>query len=292
MPQGQVIGRVSVRVLPAPSDVRRKPQKDLDRIEKQLKVEIPAKPVMTGFMSELLSEIRKINQQNRTMDSRKVRIYTKLALTNIPQELRKAIRRYEDVAKSEKVSLKTQLDTTQADLKISEQSLRDMTDQLKDWRDRNSPLKIEINPDVAATASAVTSARLALLTRPRTVSIIPVLDSAAAAKVATALAAPSGVRVLNNLFEKFSNTLKNLDKNVPIIGTIATAIAGVAAWGLTAASNLAALSASLAQIGAVSLTLPGILGGFAVGIGVTIAALRDFNKEIPNVRSELSKLQD
>src|SRR5690606_1295345 len=104
MPQGQVIGRVSVRVLPDTSDFRRKAQKDLDRIEKQLKVEIPAKPVMTGFMSELLSEIRKINQQNRTMDSRKVRIYTKLALTNIPQELRKAIRRYEDVAKSEKRS--------------------------------------------------------------------------------------------------------------------------------------------------------------------------------------------
>src|SRR5690606_39441211 len=128
--------------------------------------------------------------QNRTMDSRKVRIYTKLALTNIPQELRKAIRRYEDVAKSENVSLKTQLDTTQADLKISEQSLRDMTDQLKDWRDRNSPLKIKIEPDVAASSSAANSARLALLTRPRTVSIIPLLDNAAVAKMATALARP------------------------------------------------------------------------------------------------------
>lgn len=292
MPQGQVIGRVSVRVLPDTSDFRKKAQDDLDRIEKRLAVEIPAKPVMTGFLSELLKEIREINRQNRSQDSRKIRLHTKLSLSNVGEELRKAIRRYEDAARSEKVSLKTRLDTTNMDLKVSEQSLRRMTDQLKDWRDDISPLKIQVEPDVAATASAAVSARLEALTRPRTVSIVPVLNNAAVAKVATALSALSGARVLNNVFEKFSNILKNLDKNVPIIGALAAAVAGVAAWGLTAASNLAALSASLAQIGAVTLTLPGLLGGFVIGLGLTVAALKDFNREIPNVSSELKRLQD
>ncbi|MEU0344243.1 hypothetical protein ABZ092_36215 [Streptomyces bobili] len=292
MPQGQVIGRVSVRVLPDTDDFRRQAQKQLDKIEKQLEVKVEVKPVMGNFVSEMLKEVRKINQQNRSMNSRKVRLYTTLALSNIPEELRKAVRRYEDVAKSEKVKLKTTLDTTEVDVKISDKSLRDMTDQLKDWQDRNSPLKIKIEPDVAATASAATSARLGILTRPRTVSIIPELNNAAVAKVATALAALSGVRVLNNLFTKFSNILKNLDKSVPIIGSIATAIAGIAAWGIAATSNLFALSASLAQIGAIGLTLPGILGGFAVGIGVTIAALKDFNKEVPEVKSALADMQN
>ncbi|QAY15841.1 tape measure protein [Streptomyces phage TinaBelcher] len=279
-------------MLPDTSEFRRKAQKDLDRIEKQLEAKVELKPVMGNFVSDMLKEIRKINQQNRSMDSRKVRIYTTIARSNIPEELRKAIRRYEDVAKSEKVKLKTTLDTTDIDVKISDKSLRDMTDQLKDWRDRNSPLKIKIEPDVAASSAAATSARLGILTRPRTVSIIPELNNAAVAKVAASLAALSGVRVLNNLFTKFSNILRNLDKNVPIIGSLATAIAGLAAWGISATSNLFALSASLAQIGAVALTLPGILGGFAVGIGVTVAALRDFNKEVPEVKSALADMQN
>ncbi|MFG2923880.1 hypothetical protein ACGFYA_20520 [Streptomyces sp. NPDC048305] len=292
MPQGQVIGRVSVRVLPDTDDFRRQAQKQLDKIEKQLEVKVEVKPVMGNFVSEMLKEVRKINQQNRSMNSRKVRLYTTLALSNIPQELRKAIRRYEDVAKSEKVQLKTTLDTTDVDVKISDQSLRDMTDQLKDWQDRNSPLKIKIEPDVAASSSLATSARLGILTRPRKVSIIPELNNAAVAKVATALAALSGIRVLNNLFEKFSNILKNLDKSVPIIGSLASAMAGLAAMALTSASNLFALSASLAQIGALALTAPGLLGGFAVGIGVTVAALKDFNKEVPEVKAALADMQN
>lgn len=292
MPAGQVIGRVSVRVLPDTSEFRRKAQKDLDRIEGQLKVKVELVPVMGNFVSEMLKEIRELNRQNRSTDSRKVRIYTKIALSNIPEELRKAIRRYEDVAKSEKVSLKTTLDTTDVDVKISDQSLRDMTDQLKDWRDRNSPQKIDLELNWPTAASAGISARLGVLTRPRTVSIIPTLNNAAVAQVAAGIAALSGIRVVNNLFEKFGDILKNLDKNVPIIGTLATAVAGLAGWSLSAASNLAALSASLAQIGAVGLTLPGILGGFAVGVGVTLAALKDFNTVLPEVKTRLAELQD
>jgi phage-related protein len=293
MPQGQVIGRVSVRVLPDTSSFKRTAQRELDKIERQLNdIEVSLKPVMTGFVSEMLTEIRKINQQNRQMNSRKVRLYTTLSLTNIPEEVRKAVRRYEDVATSEKVKLKTTLDTTDVDVAISESSLRKMTDDLKDWRDRNSPQKIDLELNWPTGGSAYISSRLAVLTRPRTVSIIPTLNNAAVAKVATALAALSGIRVLNNLFEKFGNILKNLDKSVPIIGSLASAISGVAAAGLAGASNLFALSASLAQIGPTVALLPGLLGGFAVGIGVTIAALKDFNKEIPEVKKTLSDLQN
>ncbi|MDX3525073.1 hypothetical protein P1P75_01035 [Streptomyces sp. ID05-39B] len=294
MSAGQVVGRVSVRVLPDTSDFRRQAEKQLDRIEKQLKpIAIHTRLDMTGFTRDMIKQIREINRVNRTSDSRKIRFQTMLSTAGMVQEVKKAVRALQARADTgDRIEFKTQLSTVDVDLKISDQSLRDMTDQLKDWRDRNSPLKIQIEPDVAAAASAATSARLGLLTRPRTVSIIPTLNDAAVAKVAASLAALSGMRVVNNMFEKFGNILKNLDKNVPIIGTIATAIAGLSAWGLAAASNLFALSASLAQIGAVSLTLPGLLGGFAVGIGVTVAALRDFNKEVPEFKAALSQMQN
>lgn len=293
MPAGQVIGRVSVRVLPDTDNFRRDAQKKLDAIEKQLEVKIQVKPDMNGFLREMLTEVQKINQQNRQSNARKIKLYTRIDTSTMTGELAKAIRQYNAKARSgSKVQLQTELDAGAIKLKISDESLREMTHELNKWRDNNSPLKIKIEPDVSALSSAATSARLGILTRPRTVSIIPELNNAAVAKVATALAALSGIRVLNNLFEKFSNIIKNLDKSVPIIGTMASAIAGLAGFALSAASNLFSLSASLAQIGPTVALLPGLLGGFAVGIGVTIAALKDFNKEIPEVKATLSELQD
>ncbi|MEU8835199.1 hypothetical protein [Streptomyces sp900116325] len=293
MPQGQVIGRVSVRVLPDTSEFRRKAENQLAKDEKKLKVEVQVMPNMAGFERQLLTEISKISQRNRQSDARKVKIYTRIDTSTMNGELAKAIRAYTNRAKNgEKVKLQSELDAGAVDLKISDESLRKMSDELNDWRDHHSPLKIKIEPDMSGLSGAATSARLAVLTRPRTVSIVPQLNNAAVAKVATALAALSGIRVLNNLFEKFGNILKNLDKSVPIIGSLASAMAGLAAAGLAGASNLFALSASLAQIGPTVALLPGLMGGFAVGIGVTIAALKDFNKEIPEVKQTLSELQN
>ncbi|MFF4510589.1 hypothetical protein [Streptomyces mirabilis] len=292
MPQGQVIGRVSVRVLPDTSEFRRKAENQLAKDEKKLKVEVQVMPNMAGFERQLLTEVSKISQRNRQSDARKVKIYTRLDTSTMTGELSKAIRAYTNRAKNgEKVKLQSQLDAGDIHLKISDQSLREMTHQLNNWRDDNSPLKIKIEPDMSALGGAATSARLGFLTRPRTVSIVPQLNNAAVAKVATALAALSGIRVLNNLFEKFGNILKNLDKSVPIIGSLATAIAGLGAAGLTSASNLFALSASLAQIGALSLALPGILAGIGVGLGVTIIAFKDMKKVLPDVFKQFQQMK-
>lgn len=294
MPQGQVVGRISVRVFPDTDKFRSTLEKQLDRIEKAVKpVAIQARLDMTGFQREMVQQIRDINRVNRTSDSRKIRFKSMLSTDGMNQEIKKAVRALQAKADAgDRVQIKTDLTAGDIKLKISDQSLDDMTDQLKDWRDRNSPLKITIEPDLSAAGSLLTSSRLAVLTRPRTVSIVPKLNGAALAKVGTALAALSGIRVLNNLFTKFGNILKNLDKSVPIIGSLASAVAGLAALALTSASNLFALSASLAQIGAVALTLPGILGGFAVGVGVTIAALKDFNTVLPQVKKQLSEMQN
>jgi phage-related protein len=293
MPQGQVIGRVSVRVLPNTDDFKRTAQNQLDRIESKLEVKVQVMPNMAGFERQMLEEINKINQRNRNSDARKIKLYTRIDTSTMTGELAKAIRKYNDKAKSgSKVQLQTELDAGDVKLKISDESLRDMSKQLDDWRDRNSPQKIKIEPDVAASSSLATSARLGVLTRPRTVSIIPKLNEAALAKVGTALAMLSGARVLKKLFGEIGETLMNLDRSVPVIGSLAAAIAGVAGFALSAASNLFSLSASLAQIGPTVALLPGLMGGFAVGIGVTIAALKDFNKVIPEVKQTLSGLQD
>ncbi|MFG2209946.1 hypothetical protein ACIQK6_23880 [Streptomyces sp. NPDC091682] len=163
---------------------------------------------------------------------------------------------------------------------------------IDDLQDRIDGLKAEIEPELSRTGVMATIAHMAVLTRNRVVDLIPKVNASAAATAAAMLKALSGARVLGDMFERLGNMVRNLDRSAPIIGTLATAIAGLAGWGISAASNLFTMSASLAQIGATSLALPGILGGMAIGVGATVAAFKDFNKVLPQVKGQLSALQD
>ncbi|AFV51339.1 tail length tape measure protein [Streptomyces phage phiCAM] len=249
---------------------------------------------MSGASREYLEELRKINQRNRNMDSRKIRFHTTISTDGMVQAISTARRRLQEKADQSKIKFKIDGAEVSGDIKLElNQAAADKAAQdLKDWAKDNSPILISVHPDFSATAGMITSARLGVLTRPRTVSIIPVLNNAAVAKVGAALAALSGARVLNSMFEKLGNTLRNLDKSVPIIGSVATAIAGLGAVGITSASNMFALASSLAQIGPAGLLVPGLLGGIAVGMGATVAAFKDFNKEFPGVKAALSEMQN
>ncbi|MFJ9827700.1 hypothetical protein ACIRSU_25550 [Streptomyces sp. NPDC101160] len=163
---------------------------------------------------------------------------------------------------------------------------------IDDLQDRIDGLKAEIEPELSRTGVMATIAHMAVLTRNRVVDLIPKVNASAAATAAAMLKALSGARVLGDMFERLGNMVRNLDRSAPIIGTLATAIAGLAGWGISAASNLFTMSASLAQIGATSLALPGILGGMAIGVGATVAAFKDFNKVLPGVKGQFSALQD
>ncbi|MGC4928081.1 phage tail protein [Streptomyces sp. DT117] len=294
MPQGQVVGRISVRVLPDTSDFKAQAAKELRRIESQLKLTLGATLDPAGLRKEALEAVRDINRDNRRTDSRKVRFFTTLSTDGMGAAVKNAARELQYRANQQRVSF--QVDDLKAtgriELELDQQSADKAKRKLNDWADDVSPLTVKVELDIANGTGAAMSARLQVLTRPRTVPIVPELDHGAVARVATALAALSGARVLNRMFERLSDTLKNLDKSVPIIGTLTLAIAGLAGWGLSAASNLAALSASLASIASLSLLLPGLLGGMAVGVGVMVAALKDFNKVVPGVKAALSGLQD
>ncbi|MGW4158696.1 hypothetical protein [Streptomyces sp. NPDC004788] len=164
--------------------------------------------------------------------------------------------------------------------------------EIDDLQDKIDGLKAEIEPETSKGAVAGVVAAMARLTRDRVVNVFPKVALSAYATAAAMLKSLSGAGLIGETFEKLGNVLKDLDKKVPIVGTLASAIAGLSAWAIAGASNLFALSASLAQIGATSLALPGILGGMAIGVGATIAAFKDFNKVLPQVKGQLSQLQD
>lgn len=295
MPAGAtIIGRVAVKVLPDTSDFRKDAERKLSAIEKTLRISIPTKLDMTGASREFLEELRKINQRNRNNDARKIRFHTTISNDGMRDAIVKARRRLEQLADQEKITFKVKdLDVTGSGrLELDQKSLDDARDQLEKWRNKVSPLKVWVVPEVSTGASTIASARLALLSRPRTVPLIPVVDSKGLAAAATAIAALSGGRALADTFDKITDSLKNLDKNIPIIGSLALAVAGLTGFGITAVSNLAALVVSLSQIGPAVLALPGILGGMALGVGVMVAALKDFNAIFPDVKQKFSEMQD
>lgn len=218
MPAGQIVGRISIKVLPDTDEFKQRAKVELDKIERQLTISVG--------------------------------------------------------------------------LEIDKASLKQVKNDLDRWCKGINPLKVQVRPDLLAGSTTAIAARLRVLTRPREIPLIPKLDNKAVASVAAALAALSGARVLHEIFDGLFDRLMNLDKAVPLIGSLALAIAGLAAWGIAAASSLATLSASLASIAPLALLLPGLFGGLAVGLGVTIAAFKDFNTVLPGVGAALSKLQD
>ncbi|MFI2673993.1 hypothetical protein ACH5AU_31305 [Streptomyces albidoflavus] len=294
MPEGQIVGRISVKILPDTSDYKEKARKELDRIERQLKVTVGATLDTTALKREALEAVRDISRTNRATDARKIRFFATIGTEGMTAAVRSAARELRERAKAQKIDFKIRdLQVTgKVHLELDQHSADSAERKLRDWADKVSPLKVPVQPEYAHGSGLALSARLQVLTRPRTVPIVPTLDHGAAAKVATALAALSGARVLQRMFERLSDTIRNLDRSVPVIGSLAEAVAGLAGFALTAASNLAALSSSLASIGSLSLLLPGLLGGIAVGLGVTIAALRDFSKVVPQAKAALGGLQD
>src|SRR5690606_9639709 len=113
-----------------------------------------------------------------------------------------------------------------------------------------------------------------------------------AARVAAGLAALSGVRYVQGLFRKFREELMRIDLAVPKIGVVSHAVAVLGAWIMGVSGNLFSLSSSIASIAKAGLALPGIFGGIAIGLATTVAALMDFNTQVPQATRYVRELQD
>ncbi|PSL04137.1 phage-related protein [Haloactinopolyspora alba] len=171
-------------------------------------------------------------------------------------------------------------------------SLNDFRDQLDELIEEYEGEQIELEPDVADPAYREAQAELAYLSRSRVVELIPRVSQAAALRAATSLSALSGFRVLGDYVQRLNRQILNLDKSIPILAQAALAIGTLGAAGLAGASNLFALSASLAQISGVALALPGIFAGVGIAMGTLIAVLQDAPEVLADVGDRFARLQN
>src|SRR5215204_4140446 len=118
MAVGTVIGRVAIKVLPDTGDFRRIAKRELDAIEKTLKVEIGTSIDMSGASREMFAEIRKINARNRIQDSRKIRFHAIFSRDGMDQAISNAVRALNDKAANRKIKIKTDLVAATAVLEL------------------------------------------------------------------------------------------------------------------------------------------------------------------------------
>ncbi|WP_146082493.1 hypothetical protein [Rathayibacter sp. AY2B3] len=144
----------------------------------------------------------------------------------------------------------------------------------------------------AAVDAGVASTRMAVLTRPRNISVTASLAPTSVAKIGSALAALSGARLGADLFKGIGERLANLDRALPKIAAVASSIASLAAVGISAGGGLATLAASLSSILAVSALAPALIVGAGVSVAVLAVALSQMGDRLGDVIERWKGLGD
>lgn len=95
---------------------------------------------------------------------------------------------------------------------------------------------------------------------------------------ANAIGMLSGARVMADMGSHFGNMVTNMDRALPKLSLMATAIAALGGAGLAGVQGILGVAAGLGSIAAVGLTLPGVIagavGGFAI-LGMALADVKD-----------------
>lgn len=159
--------------------------------------------------------------------------------------------------------------------------LRDAIDQAEKAADE---IELETGLD-----TALVRARLARLTRPRFVTIFSRLNNASVLAVAKSLAMLSGARLVGHYFDNMFDSIKRLDKSIPTIAGLSSAIGGLSAAAIAAVGSVFSIGAELAGA---ALVLPAILGATAVGVGGLVMAFQDAGKVLGDLGPKLAEIQD
>lgn len=177
--------------------------------------------------------------------------------------------------------------------------------------DKNEPIEIEAEVDlddtvakeklshltedkeVTVDADADTGRarmKMASLTRPRHVLISPKLNKAAFVKVATALASLSGARAAFDFTKKFTDFIKDMDKNLGALVTMTSAISTLTAGVLSLTSHVFALGRSLVTMIPALYAVPGLVASFGVATWATVNALKKWDEMMKDVNDRFKDL--
>lgn len=166
--------------------------------------------------------------------------------------------------------------------------VRERINGIKDELDelaRDRTVRVDVNP-----FTAWASARLAWLTRPRVVEIIPNVSQAALAKAAAALGALSGARLTGDYLERMSKWLGEIDLKLPSIAFSALAVTTAFSGIMGTISGIVGIGDGLAATLPSLLLLPGLFAGAAMSAVALVVALKHSKDELSELGPSFTNL--
>ncbi|MFF7293230.1 hypothetical protein ACFY9N_11935 [Microbacterium sp. NPDC008134] len=168
------------------------------------------------------------------------------------------------------------------------EKLRHRLNDIKDHIDhvaRDRETRIDANP-----FTAWASARLAWLTRPRTVEIIANVSKTSVVAALTTLSALSGARLSWKWIDDLATSMKNLDKSLPALVGWTTGITSLVGAIFSATSGLVGIGQGLFSILPAFLVLPGLILNGVGSVTALIVALRNSKTELGELSDDMSEL--
>ena len=184
-------------------------------------------------------------------------------------------------------------DQFRLDTEEFEDDLREIKHKFDRIAEEMDDTEVDLKPVLDESSYRTAWARLKWLTRDRFATVHVKVNKASARiaeQVLKSVYNLSGARKGVDTLKDIGRYIRDLDKHVPTLAAIGT-LAVSAVGGVTAlVGSVAHLANELVRMSAVALALPGIMGGFAVGLGVMFVALKDFGNQMPEITSDLSDL--
>lgn len=176
---------------------------------------------------------------------------------------------------------------------MSDHELREVGRKLKHFKRKWDDTELEFKLSLDHSSRYVAAARLAMLARDRWVKLRPVIDHKAMVIARETLAAMSGWRLASDLTHNVWDLVKNLDKMVPLIGTVGAGFA-VAGSGVTQllkhTFTLGGAVANVLQAAALLGPTLAISAGF---IGYTaVQAAKVASEIVPGLEDAFNKMND
>lgn len=224
-------------------------------------------------VSDLENVARKTDELNRK--EARVKFYTDSA-DKLKRELDDLRRRYVNLPKEIEDSYRQAIDRMNTaghlagrdkDFKYVANLDLDVSEARRKARDfQNDHDKLEMDLDLK---SAAASAHLMYLTRPRSVEIYARLHATDMGKLIDGmLYGATGLRGVNNQFQRLVNLFDTLDTKVPILGAVGTVIGGLSAGAVNLSSSVLGVAASLGAMSKAAFAAPAAITGLGAAFVV------------------------
>lgn len=224
-------------------------------------------------ISDLENVARKTDELNRK--EARVKFYTDGA-DKLKRELDDLRRRYVNLPKEIEDSYRQAIDRMNTaghlagrdkDFKYVANLDLDVSEARRKARDfQNDHDKLEMDLDLK---SAAASAHLMYLTRPRSVEIYARLHATDMGKLIDGmLYGTTGLRGVNNQFQRLVNLFDTLDTKVPILGAVGAVIGGVSAGAVNLSSSVLGVAASLGAMSKAAFAAPAAITGLGAAFVV------------------------